>query len=95
VLLVSPPASSVLASTIVAPFVAEPPTSTGARSALIVTGESDPFSPDGPAVEYAEPLGVDVVTVPGGGHLTPDDGFGPWPYVLAWCLDGRITPTNR
>ncbi|MFC8733779.1 RBBP9/YdeN family alpha/beta hydrolase [Luteimicrobium sp. NPDC057192] len=83
VLLVSPPSSAVLASTVVAPFVASPPTTTGARSALVVTGEGDPFSPEGPWDEYATPLGADVVTVAGGGHLTPSDGFGPeWPDLL-------------
>jgi predicted alpha/beta hydrolase family esterase len=82
-LLVSPPASAVLASTVVAPFVAVPPTTLGARSALIVTGVGDRFSPEGPWDEYASPLGVDVVTVAGGGHLSPSDGFGPaWPELV-------------
>ncbi|GMA22635.1 hypothetical protein GCM10025864_03940 [Luteimicrobium album] len=87
VLLVSPPASTVLASTVVAPFVAVPPTTTGAGSALIVTGEGDRFSPDGPWDEYASSLGVEVVTVAGGGHLSPSDGFGPaWPEVVEWLV---------
>ena len=42
---------------------------------------------------YGEPLGLDSDVLPGAGHLTIEDGFGPWPAVLAWALDPatRIT----
>ena len=42
---------------------------------------------------YGEPLGLDCDVLPGAGHLTIEDGFGPWPAVLAWALDPatRIT----
>ena len=26
--------------------------------------------------------------MPGRGHLNPEAGYGPWPAVEAWCLDG-------
>ena len=27
--------------------------------------------------------------VSGAGHITPDDGYGPWPEVESWCRSGR------
>ena len=54
----------------------------------LVCSDSDPYSPEGTAATiYAEPLGMDAEVVPGIGHVTIDDGFGPWPLALAWCLD--------
>ena len=42
----------------------------------------DPFCPEGAEHAYARPLDLDFVPVEGGGHLTIDDGYGPFPLVL-------------
>jgi hypothetical protein len=55
------------------------------------------FSDDPAATVYAEALGLDHETLPGTGHLTVRDGFGPLPQVLKWCLDAttRFTAPNQ
>lgn len=49
---------------------------------VIVASDADPYCPEGTERCYAIPLGLDFVQVPGGGHLTMDDGYGPFPLVL-------------
>ncbi len=60
----------------------------GSRAApRAVRGERDPYSPDGfpPWVERAR---CETETLAGAEHINPDDGFGHWPAVERWCLDG-------
>jgi predicted alpha/beta hydrolase family esterase len=52
----------------------------------IAAREEDPYNPRG-ATLFADALEADVDLIPGPGHINPDDGYGPWPEVLAWCLD--------
>ncbi|MFM9445466.1 RBBP9/YdeN family alpha/beta hydrolase [Streptomyces acidiscabies] len=61
----------------------------------IVAGDDDPYCPEGAQAAYGDPLGVTAEVLPGAGHLTPDDGYGPWPSVLEWCLDGETRLTAR
>ena len=56
--------------------------------ARIVCSDDDPYCPEGAVTRYAEPLGIPVSVVPGGGHLNPEAGYGAWPAVEAWCIDG-------
>jgi uncharacterized protein len=85
-LLVAPPsdASGVaeMAAFLPAPL---PKLAAGAR---LVCSDNDPYCPEGAAGLYGAPLGVPVDVIPGGGHLISDDGFGPWPAVESWCVDG-------
>ncbi|MDX3383500.1 alpha/beta hydrolase [Streptomyces niveiscabiei] len=61
----------------------------------IVAGDDDPYCPEGAQAAYGDPLGVTAEVLPGAGHLTPDEGYGPWPSVLEWCLDGETRLTAR
>jgi predicted alpha/beta hydrolase family esterase len=94
VLLVAPPSPAVTAGTpAMAGFVApDEPAAVRAASRTdvrLVCSDGDPYSTEGTAAElYGAPLGLDSEVLPGTGHLTIDDGYGPWPAVLAWCLDG-------
>ena len=94
VLLVAPPSPAVTAGTpAMAGFVApEEPASVWAASRTgvrLVCSDADPYSTEGTAAElYGAPLGLDSEVLPGAGHLRISDGYGPWPAVLAWCLDG-------
>jgi predicted alpha/beta hydrolase family esterase len=45
------------------------------------------YNPQGVESTYAAPLGLPFDLVPGGGHISPTEGFGPWPAMLAWCQD--------
>jgi predicted alpha/beta hydrolase family esterase len=58
-----------------------------------VGSESDEYNPQGVENTYADILDVPFDLMPGAGHISTDDGYGPWPEMLAWCLDpgGPIT----
>jgi uncharacterized protein len=58
------------------------------RGARLVCSDDDPYCPEGADTLYAGPLGVPADVIAGGGHLNPEAGYGPWPAVEAWCLDG-------
>ena len=55
---------------------------TVAERGVVVAGTNDPYCPEGAEHAYARPLDLDFVPVDGGGHLTMDDGYGPFPLVL-------------
>lgn len=93
VLLVAPPGPSVLGRELTRAFdpglwrASVLRSSSRARIRLVASGR-DPNCTEGPAARlYGEPLGLDAETIPGVGHLTPADGYGPWPEVLQWCRD--------
>jgi predicted alpha/beta hydrolase family esterase len=96
VLLVAPPGKSVLSREITREFdpgtwrpdVLAPSSRAGIR---LVGSDADPNSAEGPAaLVYGDPLDLDSETIPAAGHLTPADGYGPWPAVLEWCCDSRV-----
>ncbi|MFJ9627715.1 RBBP9/YdeN family alpha/beta hydrolase [Streptomyces sp. NPDC101175] len=96
VLLVSPPSASVVVRH---PEIAEfaPP---AARPTLpgvtrLVAGDDDPYCPEGAREVFGDPLGIPTEIVPGAGHLDLDAGYGSWPAVLEWCLDGTVPLTAR
>ena len=56
------------------------------RELRIVCSDHDPdWNPQGAESLYAAPLGLPCDVIPGAGHLSPDEGYGPWPDLLAWC----------
>lgn len=60
------------------------------RSTLVVASDRDPYCPEGVAgldASYLSPAALPFHVLPGTGHVSVDDGFGPWPEVLRWCLD--------
>jgi predicted alpha/beta hydrolase family esterase len=86
------------------------PTGADAEALAAVAGDTrltcadnDPYCPEGAAALYGEPLRIPVDLVPGGGHLNPDAGFGPWPEVEAWVAGeaptvrpaGQVLPPRR
>jgi predicted alpha/beta hydrolase family esterase len=90
VILVSPPSASVLAGIGLSQFTWHPSggDGVGARGAVaMIVGDHDPYCPEGPDDQYVTPLRIPKIVIPGGGHLSTPDGYGPWPQLLAWCLD--------
>lgn len=56
------------------------------RAPRLLRGEGDPYSPGGvPA--WATAAGCEVDEIAAAEHLNPDDGYGEWPSLLAWCGD--------
>jgi serine hydrolase len=86
VLLVAPPSEGAGLPEIAAFFPAPLPAVSG--GARLVCSDDDPYCPEGAATLYGGPLGIPVDLITGGGHLNPETGYGPWPAVEAWCLDG-------
>jgi predicted alpha/beta hydrolase family esterase len=93
--LVAIPSPAVLGPTVVAPFVEHPPRIDPLPGVeqLVVEGEGDEYSPGGMRVHYVVDPAIAVELVAGGGHLTPDSGFGPWPRILEWALRGTEVPS--
>lgn len=60
-----------------------------AAETLIVASDDDPYCPPGAGSRFATPLGVELVTLPGAGHINIEAGFGPWPAAEAWAVGER------
>ncbi|WP_339129463.1 alpha/beta hydrolase [Streptomyces sp. f51] len=96
VLLVAPPSASVLADLPeITGFTLEEGDFTVPASTRLVAGDDDPYCPEGAGAVYGDPLGVRTQVLAGAGHLGMDAGYGPWPSVLEWCLDGAAPITVR
>jgi predicted alpha/beta hydrolase family esterase len=97
VLLVAPPSNSVLVRhPEVAAFALPPLEFTLPGPTRLVSGDDDPYCPEGARTLFGDPLGIPADILPGAAHLDLDAGYGPWPAVLDWCLDdsAKLTP-NR
>lgn len=51
----------------------------------VVCSDDDPYNTQGAQTLYAEPLGVVADVVPGAEHITPNSGYGPWPWAADWA----------
>jgi len=90
VLLVAPPGRRTLVR--LAPSFAErriDPHAAGAaaKTTTLVCSDSDPYNPEGEGRTLAEAMGARLHVIPGGGHLSVDDGYTQWAAAEAWCLD--------
>ncbi|MGW0813887.1 RBBP9/YdeN family alpha/beta hydrolase [Streptomyces viridiviolaceus] len=98
VLLVAPPSASVLARHPEVAAFAPPPLDglVLPGPTRLVAGDDDPYCPEGARAVYGDPLGIPTDVLPGAAHLDLDAGYGPWPAVLDWCLDGSapLTPSR-
>ncbi len=94
VLLVAPPSAGAgvqeIAEFVPAPLDAEAASRAAGSTRVVCSDSGDPYRPEGP--EVFEPLSVPIDVIPGGGHLNTDAGYGEWPAVEAWCLDGDAVP---
>jgi uncharacterized protein len=90
-LLVAPPASECVpdtgASFRLEQFDAESVRSSVTGELLIACSDTDPYNPHGAQSLYGDALGIRAQLIPGAGHITPADGFGPWPWALEWCMN--------
>ncbi|MFJ5303799.1 RBBP9/YdeN family alpha/beta hydrolase [Streptomyces sp. NPDC088350] len=96
VLLVAPPSASVVVRhPEIAEFAPPAPELTLPGSTRLVAGDDDPYCPEGARTVFGEPFGIPTEIIPGAGHLDLDAGYGSWPAVLEWCLDGTAGLTAR
>ena len=89
-LLVSPPASECLpdggASFRLEAFDAGSVRASVHGEIALACSDADPYNPTGAQVRYGDALGITATVFEGAGHITPDEGFGPWPFASDWCL---------
>jgi predicted alpha/beta hydrolase family esterase len=89
-LLVSPPASECVpdagASFRLDVFDADAVQASVDGEIAIACSDADPYNPAGAKVLYGDTLGITATVVEGAGHITPDTGFGRWPFASEWCL---------
>jgi uncharacterized protein len=82
--LVAPP-SPTLGVEELAPWFPAPLDPVGIAAAagetLLVCSDDDPYCPEGAGALFGAPLGIETVTIEGGGHLNPEAGFGEWPAI--------------
>lgn len=60
-----------------------------AQTPTVIVGRASDHVRSVPLVDLASEWGAPSVEIPGSGHLTPDDGYGPFPGALAWALGGN------
>ncbi len=89
VLLVAPPASDALPDTAASFRIdrldADAILESAGGEITVVSSDADPYNPAGAQRLYCDPLGIAATVIPGAGHISVDDGFGPWPFALEWC----------
>lgn len=93
VLLVAPPTNDILWEAI-ADFATQGPGPAGTAPTLVVGRQTDDYRPV-PVTDLAAEWEAEHAVIPGHGHLTPADGFGPWRGVLDWVLDPEADVTAR
>ena len=54
----------------------------------LACSDRDPYNPAGAQAMYGDPLGVKARVFDGAGHITPDSGYGPWPFIKRLVLSG-------
>lgn len=54
----------------------------------VVVSTTDPYAPTDPQA-WSAALGLDCDIITDAGHITPADGYGPWPGALAWCVQNE------
>jgi len=102
VVLVAPPGPSAF----VAPYRAFLPvgidrgavTRASKTTAILVTSDNDPYFTEGLDAYksiYTDALGIEHRVVPGAGHISIDEGYGPWPAILDWCTNGLSDWSQR
>jgi predicted alpha/beta hydrolase family esterase len=71
---------------------------TSKTPAILVSSDNDPYFPEGLDAYksiYTDTLGIAHHVVPGAGHISIDDGYGPWPAILDWCTNSQSEWTQR
>jgi predicted alpha/beta hydrolase family esterase len=61
------------------------------RAPVLITSDNDPYCPEGLEeyrATYSDALGLHHHVIPGAGHISAAEGYGPWPAILEWCLAG-------
>ncbi len=96
VLLVCPPAPSALPDALAAfhaaPFDGDALRRSARRGVELVCTDADPWCPEGAAALFGRALALPVHVVQGAGHLSLDEGYGPWPAVEHWAREGTFDP---
>jgi predicted alpha/beta hydrolase family esterase len=95
VLLVCPAGPAALPAQL-APFHAAPFDAAAVRRAArrteLVCTDADRWCPEGASALFGRALDLPTHLVPGAGHLSLEEGYGPWPAVATWARTGAFPP---
>lgn len=99
-LLVAPPDPKSLAE--IADFVIDlnnpnllPAVKRATKNLTLVGSDADPWTPNGFAATFGEPLQLEPVIIQGAKHLASGDGWGYWQGVIDWVNDPAAELTRR
>jgi predicted alpha/beta hydrolase family esterase len=85
-LLVAPPGPSALIEHAPISAWSPMPDDLDGSSWTLACSDNDPFCVEGTATWAGGAYACEVHEISGAGHLAMDDGYGPWPWALDWCL---------
>lgn len=66
-----------------------------AKSLQVVASDNDQWLPRGVQATFGDPLGIEPVVIPGGKHLSLNDGWGHWQGVIDWVENPTADLTKR
>ena len=66
--------------------------------AILVSSDNDPYCPEGLDAYksiFTDDLEMEHQVLRGAGHISVDEGYGPWPAILKWCTSGLSDWTSQ
>ena len=73
----------------------KPALAKAAKSTVIIGSDNDEWTPRGIPATFSDPLDVPFELIPGAGHISLHDGWGPWQGIINWIDDPRADLTVR
>ena len=73
----------------------KPALAKAAKSTIIIGSDNDEWTPRGIPATFSEPLDLPFELIPGAGHISLHDGWGPWQGIINWIDDPRADLTVR
>lgn len=62
------------------------------RETILIASDTDDYATFDQSAAYADKLSIPIEKLPGGGHISPYYGYGPWPWIMHWALRRASLP---
>jgi len=67
-----------------------------ANETHFIASDSDDYATFEQTKAYSDRVNAPIHLLPGAGHISPYWGYGPWPWVVAWCLrEAELPPQPK
>ena len=73
----------------------KPALAKAAKSTIIIGSDNDEWTPRGIPATFADPLDLPLELIPGAGHISLHDGWGPWQGIINWIDDPEANLSVR